>query len=207
MSLYSNLPVRNYESQYNLIACQLLQICQQSLLFFLKNGNSHTEPIDFMKLSEQFSNNFIKLKEIESQKTIECRFSYYCQDLAKFFNCQDKTNLPKIEESKSSKNFDIFLMNDAVSFENSKIEPVQNYSNFVFNRSRSSNKSRINTKKTNSYVLNRYRPVSSKSGAQVSSNSSRRTVVNKSRDKMLPSKYYHDKALEMIFESIDKTYD
>lgn len=207
MSIYNNLPQRSQETQYSLVACQLLQICQQNLLSFLKNGKSHIEPIDFMNLSEQFSNNFIKLREIESQKTVEFKFSYYCQDLAKFFNCQDKSYLPKIEESKSSKNFDIFLMNDAVSFENSRIEPAQNFNSFVFNRSKSSNKSRINTKKTNSYVLNRYRPVSSKSGVQVSSNSSRKTIVNRSRDKMLPSKYYHDKALEMIFESIDKSYD
>lgn len=97
-------------------------------------------------------------------------------------------------------------MNDAFAYENPKPEPNFTPSNYSFIRSHSSQKAQYNTRKPNIYVSKRYRPVSSKTRGPVSSNSSRKAFLNKVRDRVVPSKYYHDKALELITESIDKSY-
>jgi len=98
-------------------------------------------------------------------------------------------------------------MNDAFTYDTPKQESSFAPSKYSFIRSHSSQKAKYNTRKPNTYIPTRHRPVSSKTRGQVSSNSSRKTFMTKVRERVSPSKYYHDKALELISESIDRSYD
>ena len=127
-------------------------------------------------------------------------------DLAGFFNYTEKVLPTKIDDSKSSKNFDLLLMNESFANEIQSKEPYKS-SHFSVIRSHSSQKTRINTRKTNHFAPNRLRPTSSKLHGQCSSNSSRKTFVSRTRERIIPARYYHDKALELISEGIDKSYE
>ena len=206
MSVYSGFVSKNLETVYYFTLGKLLSLCQATLTSFLKN-----ECIDFLSLSDTFPKLFQKLKTLENQKSAEPKFSLFCSDLAKYFNCSNNSaspfvQVPKLEESKSSKNFDVFLMNDVINIEaiqsgtqifKSKIGP---------NRSFSSHKPRISSRNLNVSIPMRARPLSSKTRGGFTSNSSRKSIFSKSKEKVIPAKYYHEKALEMISESIDKKY-
>ena len=108
MSVYSGFVSKNLETVYYFTLGKLLSLCQATLASFLKN-----ESIDFISLSDSFPKLFQKLKTLENQKSAEPKFSLFCSDLAKYFNCLNSSApsfvpVPKLEESKSSKNFDVF---------------------------------------------------------------------------------------------------
>jgi hypothetical protein len=203
MSVYSGFVSKNLETNYFFTLGKLLNLCQSTLTSFLRNEN-----IDFLLLSESFPKLFKNLKDLENQKSSEPKFSVFCSDLAKYFDClkpQAKPLPSKIEESKSSKNFDVFLMNDIINVETLKSGSQVINPKIAGNRSFSSQKPRISSRKLNVSIPGRARPLSSKSRGTVNSNSSRKSFFAPKKEKVVPSKYYHQKALEMISESIDNS--
>lgn len=96
MSVYSGFATRQLETVYNTTLCQLLKTLQKFVLATLSS-----QPVDLDSWTISFAKHFKYLYRLEDRKHLLPKYTYYCNDLAKFLEIKEAFNRPDPSEKPS----------------------------------------------------------------------------------------------------------
>jgi hypothetical protein len=93
MSVYSGFATRQLETSYNTTLCQLLKTLQKFVLATLSS-----QPVDLDSWTSSFTKHFKYLYKLEDRKHLLPKYTYYCNDLAKFLEIKEAFHRPDPSE-------------------------------------------------------------------------------------------------------------
>ncbi|OMJ71929.1 hypothetical protein SteCoe_29745 [Stentor coeruleus] len=216
MSIYSGFATRNLETAYNRGLCQMIVLCQQHLLLFLRNGIPYIENVNVTSLSRSFNKIFRNLKSLESHKHLEPKFTEYCSDLASHLGYEEHVGTSCGQSSHATLNsdMDFHILNDVLAYDSSRASqpkafirkaghlqgnatPKESYNNNVRRASRKSLNSRERPPRTTSTRVtpNIYESKQNRSFYSV--------TKPKRNQRIDPAQLYHDQAMSLLYSYIE----
>ena len=93
MSVYSGFATRQLETTYNSTLCHLLKTLQKFVLATLSS-----QPVDLDSWTSSFAKHYKYLCKLEDRKHLLPKYTYYCNDLAKFLEIKEAFKRPDSSE-------------------------------------------------------------------------------------------------------------
>ncbi|OMJ68554.1 hypothetical protein SteCoe_33959 [Stentor coeruleus] len=210
MSIYSGFATRNLETAYNRGLCQMIILCQQHLLLFLRNEN-----VNVTTLSRSFNKIFRNLKSLENHKHLEPKFTECCTDLASHLGFEEHVGASCGQSSYATLNsdMDFHILNEVLAYDSSRASQPKAFIRKVGHThgNATPKESYNNVRRVSRRSLNdRERPprtTSTRVTPNIYESKQNRSFYSvgkpKRNQRIDPAQLYHDQAMSLLYSYIE----